>query len=103
MRPRYVTSLPRFLEMTQIGCRLTFAHRHQQTVGTEEIHFLTDGDIRVVLLTVEFPPSRSRVRVAAEIPGYDPWPGQGMVDHRDLVMQNVLIVLVEKDAFLEDR
>src|SRR5262249_59361082 len=34
---------------------------------------------------------------------YGPGPRQGMVDHRDLVMQNIRIVLVEMDSLLEDR
>src|ERR1700740_2178359 len=51
----------------------------------------------------ELGPVRPRIGIATEIPRYGPWPGQGMVDHRDLVMQQVLLRLVEIQALLEDR
>ena len=61
--------LPRLTEMAQIRRRLPFSHRHQQAVGTQEIDFLANGDIGIVLRADELAPVRPRVRTAAEIPG----------------------------------
>src|SRR5439155_2239271 len=54
-------SFPRFLEMAQVRRRLAFSHWHQQAICTEEIDFLADGDIGVVLGADEFTPNRPRI------------------------------------------
>ena len=49
-------------EMAQIRRRLSFSHRHQQAIGAQEIDFLADGDIGIVLRADELAPVRPRVR-----------------------------------------
>src|ERR1700746_1376889 len=87
-----LTHFPPLLEKPQVRGRLALSHRHQQAVGAEEIDFLADGDIRIILVADELPPVRSWVRIAAQISRDGPRPCQSMIVDGDLVVQNGLVI-----------
>src|SRR3984957_1453359 len=93
----------RWLEISQIGRRLIFLGRHQKAVRAQEIVFLPDGDLRVVLGRIKFSPVRPRVRIVHVFLVDRPRTRQGMIDRGDLVMQDARISRVAVDALLEDR
>src|SRR5439155_26126694 len=69
--------------------------------GDLEIDFLAIDDVIVLLAAVYLEPEN----VAHAVEGLDhrPWPGQRMIGGRDLVAQQVLVVLIERDALPDDR
>src|SRR5262249_20671038 len=103
-RPNAISaSLRPFLEISQIWRRLILADRHQHAVAAHEITLSADGDHGIGLDAGALRRARPRIGVARIPLVHGPRPGQCVVDHRDLVMQEVRIGLVEVDALLEDR
>src|SRR6266478_3588258 len=80
------SSLPR-LEIPQIRRRLILQGWHQVAICTEEIVFLADDDVTVVLGAVVFEPDHVTVAAIALVHG--PWSRQCMVDGGDVVVQDV--------------
>src|SRR4029453_7234503 len=100
--PPWPSSLPRQVEIAQIRWRLILLGRHQEAVGTEEIVLLADDDMNVVFgADVLAPPDRSLGGDAAIVLDDGPGTRQCIVEHRDLVVQNVGISLVEINPFLD--
>src|SRR6202023_1704527 len=95
--------LLRLLEIPRVGRLLALARGHQQAVGAQEIVLLADGHVAVAFRADEFGPIGPRVGIADIGPGHRPRPRQGMIKHRDLVVHEALVGLVERDALLEDR
>src|SRR5690348_2142965 len=91
------------LEISQIGRRLVLLRRHQEPIGAEKIVLLADDDLVVALGAIAFGPGRVRLLAAAEGLVDAPGPRQRMIEHRDLVMQNVRIVPVEMEPLHEGR
>src|SRR5215471_213954 len=100
--PRAMLLLRR-LEIPQVRRVLAFQHWHQPAVGADEIGFLADSGPGITLGADEFSPDRLRIGISAQIPDHRPWPGQRMIDDGDLIVQDVLVSLVEREAFLEHR
>src|SRR3979490_1135869 len=89
--------------MPQIGWRLALLRRHQEPVGAEEEALLADGAGVCVLRAQILAPERIWLRSAAVAFRHLPWPGQGIVDHGDLVTQDVAVGLVDVYALLHHR
>src|SRR5882672_9387181 len=92
--------LPRLIEVFQIRRRLVLPGRHQLVVGADEIVFLADPDLTVVLRANRLDPDR--VALATVVSRDDPRTSQRMIDRGDFVMKNVAIGLVEVDSLLHD-
>src|SRR5207302_6148811 len=90
-------------EVPQIWWRLVFFGRHQIAVRTEIVVFLAQANPNVGLGTdLLGPPGGPGVFVARVILGHRPGTRIGMIDQRDLIMQDVRVGLVEIDALLDD-
>ena len=76
------------LKVFQIGRRLVLLGGHQVPVGAEEISIAADLDVLIVLGTDMLAPDRPRATRAPIVLGDRPRPREGIVDHRDLVVQN---------------
>src|SRR3981081_4627621 len=92
-----------FPEVTQIGRRLILAGGHQQTLRAEIEVVVTDTNVRVVLGAGELQPKRPLLLDAAVVPDDRPRASQGVVGHRNFIMQDVGVRLVEIDTLLEYR
>jgi hypothetical protein len=68
----------------------------------QEIIVLADAHMQIVLRANDLAPHRSGVGLAPVVPGHGPRTRQGVIDHRNLVVQDIRIALVEKEAFLDD-
>jgi CoA-transferase family III len=84
-----LSSLPRLLEISQIGRRMVLLGRHQKPIPAHEIVFLADGDLRVVFGIIKLYPVRTRIRVVHVTFVDSPRPRQSMVDRCDFVMKDV--------------
>src|ERR1700735_3359491 len=79
--PRPSPSLPRLVEISQIWRRLVLHGGHQEAVPAEEIDFLADADMHVVLGAHGLlPPDRLVGLGAAIVLGHHPGTGQRVVD-----------------------
>src|SRR5215831_6783485 len=96
-------SLLCLLEVAQVRRGLVPSGRHQQPIRAEEIVFLAEDDLVVAFGAIILAPAWMRTRIASIGLVDRPRLRQGMVDHRDLVMENARIVLVEIEALLEYR
>src|SRR5437016_4864497 len=97
------SSLPfRLIEISQIGRRLIFPRRHQQSVGAEEIAPPCDFEMRIVLRADAFAPDRPRILHAAPFPGRGPGLRQRIVDRRRYDVKEIRIVLVLRNPLLDD-
>jgi hypothetical protein len=81
-------SLLRRLKIPQIGGCLILLGRHQERIPAQEIVFLADDDLGVVLGIIKLWPVRTWVRIVHVFFVYSPWPRQSMVDGRDFVMKD---------------
>src|SRR5215470_7945686 len=88
-------------EVAQIRRRLILLGGHQVAVGAHEIVLIANDDDGVVGIANRLGPNRTRVRVAPKGLVDAPRPRQGVVEHRDLVMQDVRIILIEIEPLLE--
>src|SRR5262245_450398 len=93
-------SIARLIELLQIRRRLALPGRHQKAVRTAEIALLADDDVIIGLGAEIFRPERIGLAVVVALHG--PRAGQGIVDRGDLVMQQVAVGLVDRDALLDD-
>src|SRR5436190_16436570 len=85
----------RLFEILQIVALLTLADRHQQAVRTELVNLVSDLDPARILDAQILGPLEQRLRPGAAVAAWHgPWPGQGMIDGRDLVVQHVRVGLV---------
>src|SRR5215467_8107045 len=91
----------RLLEVFKVGRLLALAHRHQQTVAGDDIIFVADADVAIVLRADVFGPERPRTSIAPVATRDGPGPGQCVVDRRDLVVQDVRVGLVRIEALLD--
>src|SRR5262245_46016915 len=98
---RFAASLRRLLEISQVGWLLIPLGRHQQAVRAQKIVLLSDHDIHVALVATGFRPSRTRIRVAPKCLVDAPGSRQSVIEHRDLIVKQVWIVLVEKEPLPE--
>src|ERR1700730_18061071 len=91
------------LEIAQIGRRLILAGGHEFAIRAQIVEFLADQHVcscrRAILLAV----NRVFAGLALVAFQHGPRPRIGMIDQRDLVVQDCRISLVEKDALLHDR
>ena len=78
---------------------MALADRHEQTISADEIVFLADLDMLVIIDAVVLEPDR--IAGALIAPGDRPRPCQGMVISGDLSVQNVGVGAVEIEALLE--
>ena len=83
------------LEISQVRSLLALLGGHQIAVPAHHVIFLADDDVIVGLGTVFFVPVRVRLCAAPVVFHYRPGPRQRVVDHRDLVMGDVRIGLVD--------
>ena len=91
-------------EILQIRRRLILAGRHQHSVAAQIVVFASDHDLPVIFVADEFGPLGGLLIGIADISFvHGPRPGQGIVDHRDFVMKNIAVFLVDEDAFLEEK
>src|SRR6516164_10775468 len=97
----FFSSLLWLLEVPQIRRRLVLTGRHQYAVAAHEISVLADRDFCCILRAVKLAPIRARIGVVYIFFVDGPRPRQCMVEHRDLVMKNVRVGLVEIEALLE--
>src|SRR5258707_10133780 len=100
--PPYSCDASLRIEITQVRRRLALAARHQEAVGAQVVDFAADPDQRGSLDAIGLDPVEMRLRLAQVSLVDGPRPRQRIVDHRDLVMQDIRIGLVEIDALLED-
>src|SRR5450631_3944751 len=91
----------RSLEIFQVGRRLALSGGHQIAVGAQEIVLLADDQLVVALGAISLGPARTRILAAPKGLVHAPRPGQGMIEHGDLVMQNVRIGLIEMEPLFE--
>src|SRR5262249_16163524 len=94
-------SLLRLLKVSQIGRRLMLFCRHQIAVRTEHIVLLADLHESLALGTIRLYPYRSRIRQSPVGLGHRPRTCQRIINDRDLIMEQVLIGLAERDALLD--
>jgi hypothetical protein len=87
-------SLLRQNEIEQVRRLLAFFGGHQQSVPAEVIVLLPDEDLRVVFDADRLEPFRQRIGIAQVFAVGGPRPRQRVVDDRDLVVQDVGVVLV---------
>ena len=92
--------LLRLTEAAEFWGRLVLPCRHQVAVGAQEIEFLADDDVIVVLTALFLIPED--IALAMEGLHHHPGCGQCMVDRRDLVPQDVVVGFVEGNALLDD-
>src|SRR5579883_223407 len=85
-------------EILQARWSLSFLHRHQGAVGTDEIHILADEDVRVAFDTAVLCPDH--VLGAAIALEHRPRPREGIVERGDGIVQNLRIGWVEINALL---
>src|SRR5215510_8274732 len=86
-------SLLRPRKIAQIRRRLVFAHWHQQTIGAHVVVLVADADVTIALRADELAPRRLLRRITLIFPHHGPGPRQRVVDYRNLVMQDVGIVV----------
>ena len=103
IRARCGPLLLRRLEITQIGRRLILLGRHQEPIPAQEIVFLADDNLGVVLGIVKLGPCRTKIRIVHVSFVHSPGLRQSMVNRRDFVMKDIRFCLVAVDALLEDR
>jgi hypothetical protein len=97
------SSLLRLFEESQIRRRLVLSGGHQEAVRAEHVVLVGDGDVIVGFRTILFRPSGIGIIRAAPVVLHDgPRPRQRVVDHRDLVMGYIAVVLVDVNPFLDD-
>src|SRR5262249_27373668 len=84
----------RLLGIFQIRRRLVLASGHQEPVGAEHVVFIGDGDVIVGFAAILLAPRGIGVQAAPVVLHHSPRTRQGVVDHRNLVMGDVKIVLV---------
>src|SRR5262249_13904136 len=94
-------SLLRLLEIAQVRRRLVLLDRHQQAVGAEEIRLVADADHGIVQGADGAGPARPRVGIARRLLEDDPRLAQRVIEHGDLVVDDVLVGLVEIDLLLD--
>ena len=87
-------------EVFEIGRGLAFLGRHQEAVRADHVVLLAEPDLLVAFLADIFGPERLRAAVVG--PMHRPRPGERVVDHRDVVVHEVTVGLVEVDALLDD-
>src|SRR5262249_28946304 len=85
------SSLLRLFEKSQVRRLLALLGGHQQTLGAEEIVFLANEDLRIVLDANRFRPLRQWIAIANVSLVDSPRPRQRVVDHREFVVQEVRI------------
>src|SRR6266853_3716776 len=93
-------SLPRLLEIPQIRRCLVLFGGHEQPIPAQEIVLRANDDLVVALCAGREAPVRMGVGVAPECLVDAPRPRKGVVEHRDLVVQDVWVVLVEVETLL---
>src|SRR5216683_3531975 len=96
-------SLPRSVEIFQVGRRLRLAGGHKIAVRAQIVVLPTGKDPSVVFGTDGFRPLRRMIAITDVFLVDRPGPRQGMVDHRDFVVKEIWIGFVKVDALLEDR
>jgi hypothetical protein len=89
------------LEVPQVRLRLSLADRHEQAIGADDVIFLADLDVLVVVDAIVLEPDRLAATLIAS--GDRPGPRQGMVEGGDLGLQDVQIGAIEIVALLERR
>src|SRR5437879_5623014 len=94
-------SSPSLIEIPQIGGRLTLAGGQQFAVGAFEIKLVADFGQESDPGAIFLAPDRVIVGVMSVGFGHAPRPREGIVDRRDLVVQQLGIALVEVDALLD--
>src|SRR5450756_303865 len=65
-RPRAssIASLPRLIEISQVGRRLILLGRHQEPIRAKEIALLADLHVSLPLLAFRLDPERPRIRIS---------------------------------------
>jgi hypothetical protein len=99
--PGALPSLLRSFEIPQIGRCLILLCGHQEAVRAQEVVFLANDNIHVVLIAILFHPDRTRVGVALKGLVDASRPRQSVIDDRDFIMEDVWIVLVEMKPLFE--
>src|SRR6266851_406274 len=92
-----------FLEIPQIRCCLFFLCWHEQAVRTQVVRLLANRDMGIVFGTnILTPPDRLVGDDAMIVPRDHPGPRQGIVNGGNLVMEQIGVCAVNKDALLDD-
>src|SRR5215471_4081286 len=88
-------------EVAGVRGRLVLARRHQIAIAGEEVEFLADNDVVVVLAALILRPED--VALAPERLQHRPWPGQRVVDGGDLITKQIIVLSVEGDTLVDNR
>jgi hypothetical protein len=80
--------------------RLVLLGGHQVAIRADEIVFLAHDDLLIVLLANIFRPEGLAFAMVFVL--HRPGAGQGVIDHRDIVMKDIRVGLVEINLLLDD-
>src|SRR5437588_5217333 len=96
-------SLQWLIEISQIRRQLALPGGHQEAIRAQQVILSTDFDMIVVLATIVLSPDWPLFVGFATIGLVDcPRTRQGMVEYRDVVMEDVRIGFVEVNALLDE-
>src|SRR5215467_5421946 len=91
------------LEIAQIRRRLIFLCGHEQAIRAQVVRLLANRHMGIVFgADILTPPDRLVGNDTMVVPRDHPRPRQGIVDGGDLVMEQVGVGAVDKDALLDD-
>src|SRR5712671_3228668 len=82
-------------EISQIRWRLALPGRHQQAIATQHVVLIADAHELLAFGADVLDPGRPRILVAAIALEHRPGPRQPVIDHREVVVQEIGIGLVE--------
>src|ERR1700675_308292 len=88
--------LLRLLEMSQVRRRLVLAGGHDVVVGVAVIEFVADLDHRGHPGAIFLTPRREFVSIATVCLEHGPWAREGIVEQRDLVVDEGWVCPVDK-------
>src|SRR6266849_9188928 len=92
-----------FLEISQIRRCLIFLCRHKQAIRTQVVRLLANRDMGIVFgANILTPPDRLVGDEAMIVPRDHPWPRQSIVNGGNLVVEQIGVCAVNKDALLDN-
>src|SRR5262249_41109908 len=95
-------SVARRLEISQIRRPLILLGGHQQAIGADHVILVADADMQVVFRADHLFPHWPRIGVTPVLLLCGPRLGEGVVDDRDLVIEDVTLGLVGIESLLDD-
>src|SRR5712671_1784192 len=102
MPPSSRSSLRRLFEIFQIRRRLVLPGGHQEALRAEHVVLIRNGDMIVGLAAILLAPCGIGIGTTPVVLRDRPGTRQRVVDHGDLVMGNIGVILVDVYPFLDD-